>query len=92
MPSPTQQNQPPSLAQVLSDLQRLDTSLADRLKAYAAHSASRYPDLAKAYDALVVRLERLVMMRHARTGARGREYPYSLTRGPASRGAGDAAR
>jgi len=59
MPSPTQQNQPPSLAQVLSDLQRLDTSLADRLKAYAAHSASRYPDLAKAYDALVARLERL---------------------------------
>jgi peroxiredoxin len=59
MPSPTEQNPPQSLAQVLSELQHLDISLAERLKAYAEQSARRYPDLAKAYDALVARLESL---------------------------------
>src|SRR5690348_11058296 len=58
MPSPTQQT-PPSLAQVLSELAHLDVSLAERLKAYGEHSARRYPDLAKAYGALVTRLESL---------------------------------
>ena len=57
MPTPTEQKPPPGLAQVLSELQHLDISLAERLKAYGEHSASRYPDLATAYDALVARLE-----------------------------------
>lgn len=57
MPPP--QRFPETLAQAFSEAQSLDASLLQRLTIYREHSARLRPDVARAYDALVARLESL---------------------------------
>ena len=52
----SEQSQPQTLAQVMSQIETLDASLGDRLRAYRENSARLRPDVAQAYDAIVERL------------------------------------
>lgn len=53
----SEDSQPQTLAQAMRQIETLDASLAERLKAYREHSARLRPDVAKAYDAMVERLD-----------------------------------
>ena len=53
----SEESPPRTLAQAMKQIETLDASLAERLKAYREHSARLRPDVAKAYDAMVERLD-----------------------------------
>lgn len=55
----SEQSQPQTLAQAMSQIESQNASLAERLKAYREHSTRLRPDAAKAYDAIVERLDNL---------------------------------